>query len=232
MIGLIKKYLYMSKNYGILFVLCSLAYILGYLFIKVVIFENLIEDTEFSRFTLSILPLIMVMEFVIKSQSFEHLDIRTEKYTNILPVSRFNIISSKYTGAVLFSLLGLVMSCICYTIFTYMDNTDFSFTIYKYFIIAFFFYIIMLSLSLPLLVNGVNEPISLFAPITIIITPLTIIMVANNLSVNDLIEKIPKFFNRHNISINEITIYSFIISMIFMCISAFIAAKFYQRREF
>ena len=232
MIGLIKKHLYMTRNHAIIFILCSLVYMLGYIFIKVVIFDSLIEDTEFSRFTLALMPLIIVMEFGNKALSFEQTGLKSEKYFNSLPVSRFNIIFSKYVGAIIFSLYGLIFSCICFTAFTYVDNVAITFTSYKYFIIAFFCYIIMLSLQLPILVNGGSEPLCFFISLIIIATPFAIIVAVNKLDVNDLIEKIPEFFNKHNISTNETLICSFILALIFVSISVIIATKAYKRREF
>ena len=232
MIGLIKKHLYMTRKYAFIFALCSLLYMFGYIFIKVVIFDNLIEDTDFSRFTLALLPLIIVMEFNTKALCFDNTGLKSEKYFNSLPVSRFSIILSKYIGSIIFSLNGLLFSCICLTAFAYLDGINITFTPYKHFIIAFFCYMIMLSLELAILVNGGSEPLSFFVPMIIISTPFLIIMAVNRLDVNDLIEKIPEFFNKHNVSTNEILLYLFIIAFLFIGISVIVATIIYERREF
>lgn len=232
MIGLIKKHLYTTRKHALIFILCSLAYMFGYIFIKVVIFDNLIKDTEFSRFTLALMPLIIVMEFNIKALSHEQTGLKAEKYFNSLPVSRFNIILAKYVGAIIFSLYGLIFSCVCFTAFTYLDNVTITFTPYKYFLIAFFCYIIMFSLQLPIVVNGGSEPLSFFVPMAIIATPLAIIMAVNRFGINDLIENIPVFFEKHGISTSDTLFYTFIIGIIFISMSVMTATKFYKRREF
>ena len=90
----------------------------------------------------------------------------------------------------------------------------------------------MISLQLPILVNGGSEPLSFFVPMAIVATPFAIIMAVNRLSINDLIEKIPTFFEKHGISANETLLYTFIIAIIFISTSVMTATKIYKRREF
>ena len=66
----------------------------------------------------------------------------------------------------------------------------------------------------------------------ILSSPFLIIMAVNRLSLNGLIEKIPEFFNKYNISTNEILLYLFIIAFLFTGISVIVATKIYERREF
>ena len=91
---------------------------------------------------------------------------------------------------------------------------------------------IMLSLELAILVNGGSEPLSFFIPMIILSSPFLTIMAVNRLSLNGLIEKIPEFFNKYNISTNEILLYLFIIAFLFTGISVIVATKIYERREF
>lgn len=232
MIGLIKKNFYAERTYTIFFIICSLLYVGMYLFIKEVIFESIIKDDEYGRTILSFIPIIMVSEFNCKLFKNEFEMPATEKYFNILPVSRFQITLSKFISSIAFSFLGLLMSYFSLYCFTISDNADFYVKSFQKIFIAFLFIIFFIAFQLPILIYNGNEVASLLVPTTFIITPITIYCFIKKQDVNEFISTILKWLSKHSLSYSDIILILSGILCIVLLISFIISYKIYKRREF
>ena len=232
MIGLIKKNFYAERIYTIFFIICSLLYVGMYLFIKEVIFESIIKDDEYGRTILSLIPVIIVSEFNCKLFKNEFEMPATEKYFNILPVSRFQITLSKFISSIAFSFLGLLMSYFSLYCFTISDNANFYIKSFQKIFIAFLFIVFFIAFQLPILIYNGNEVVSLLVPTTCIITPITIYCVIKKLYINEFITNLLKWISKHDLGYSDIILVLSGILCIVLVISFLISYKIYKRREF
>lgn len=232
MIGLLKKNFYAERTYTIFFIVCSLLYIGMYLFIKEIIFESTIIDNEYERTILSFIPVIIVSEFNCKLLKNEYEMPATEKYFNILPVSKFQITLSKFISSIAFSFLGLLMSYFSLYCFTLSDNADFYVKSFQKIFIAFLFVVFFIAFQLPILIYNGNEVLSLLVPTTCIITPITIYCIIQKLELYEFIGNILIWSSKYNLSYTDIILALFGILCIVLVISFLISYKIYKRREF
>lgn len=232
MIGLIKKDIMMTRLYMFIFLLCSLLYMGTYLFIKEILFHSVITDTEFSRTALSILPLILVMEFNCKNFQFDRMGRQSEKYFNSLPVSRLGMVLSKFTSACIFTACGLIMSFVCMTAFTLSDDTSLHLTPYKHILIAFFSVIIILAFQMPVLIYNGNELLSLLIPLICIVTPVAVVGFIKKIGINEMINFISDFMKRHHITADTLIFFVLLLAVLSFILSACISVHIYKRREF
>lgn len=232
MTGLIKKQLFSTRIYALIFAICSLLYIGMYLFIKEVLFHSLVEDTTFSRTALSVMPLIIVMEFNCKNFKFDNEMPGTEKYFNSLPVSRLQVVLSKFISSISFTFLGLIMSFAAITCFTLSDGAAINSLPYKRIFIIFLCAVIFFTLQFPILVYNGNELLSLMLPLTCIVTFVVIASIVTDKSINELISSASKWINGHNLTNTKLILIILPILLIFICSSIFISYKIYKRREF
>lgn len=232
MIGLLKKNFYAERTYTIFFIVCSLLYVGMYLFIKEIIFESIIKDDEYGRTILSFIPLTIVSEFNCKLFKNEFEMSATEKYFNILPVSRFQITLSKFISSIAFSFLGLLMSYFSLYCFTLSDNADFYVKSFQKIFIVFLFVVFFIAFQLPLLIYNGNEVISLLIPATCIFTPIAIFCFIRKMDINEFITNILKWVSEHNLSYWDIILILSGILCIILFISFLVSYKIYKRREF
>lgn len=232
MIGLIKKDLMMTRIYALIFFLCSLLYMGTYLFIKKILFHSVITDTEFSRTALSIMPLLLVMELNCKHLRFDHTGRQSEKYFNSLPVSRFCMVLSKFTSAVILTVYGLIMSFVCITVFTWSDDMSLHLTPYKHVFTAFLGIIIVLAFQMPVLVYNGNELLSFVVPIICITLPILPVALIKKLTINEMITAISDFMKRNHITADNLILIMLALAVLSFVLSAFISINVYKRREF
>lgn len=232
MTGLIKKQLLSTRTYSIVFILCSMAYIGMYIFIKEVLFNSLVKDTEFSRTALSTMPIIIVSEFCNKHFKNDIEVPGPEKYFNSLPVTRFQIVLSKFINSFLFTFLGLVMSSLCAICFTMSDDVDISLNIFKKLFFTFLMFVIFLTMQFPILIYNGNDLLSFFIPFTLIATPVIIICVAKNFGINGFFSWCTSFSDKYNLTIDKMIIIMLPIALLLIVISIYISYQIYKRREF
>lgn len=232
MIGLIKKDMLISRIYAYIYILCSLFYMGTYLFIKDVLFDSVIPDTQFSRTSLSLLPLILVMEFNCRSFQFERMGRPSEKYFNSLPVSRLNVVLSKFVSTIIFTVFGLIMSAVCMTAFTLSDSLPLKPEPYEHIFIAFLCMIICLAFQMPILIYNGNELLSILVPVLFITISASVVSIIKKQSLNSLMLSLSAYITRHHITANALVLYTSLLTVLSVALSACISVLIYKRREF
>lgn len=232
MLGIIKKDLLLMKKYAILFEIITLVYIAAYMFVKIVVFESLINETQFSLNFFSLLPLILINEFNCKNFENEHKSHMAERFFNSLPVSRIQMVLAKYLSSVIFTIIGFINSFLCSILFCYIDSTSFTFSNIKYLIIGFLFIVIFLGLQLPVLIYNGNIMLSFFFPITIFSLPIILITAIENISINELIKKLMVFIQSHKFILDNVVSLTLCLTLLITFSSIYISTLIYSRREF
>lgn len=232
MIGLIKKNFYAHRIYTIFFIICSLLYVGMYLFIKEVIFESMIKDDEYGRTILSLIPIIIVSEFNCKLFKNEFEMPATEKYFNILPISRFQITLSKFVSSIAFSFMGLLMSYFSLYCFTVSDGAGFYIKSFQKIFIAFLFILFFTCFQLPILIYNGNEVVSLLIPTTCIFTPIAVYCLTKKMDINEFITNILRWISKHDLGYSDIILTLSGIVCLVLVISFLISYNIYKRREF
>lgn len=232
MIGIIKKDLLTTRFYATIYFLCSLCYIGTYFYIKTVVFRSEIRDTDFSRTTLSILPLILIMEFNCKSFHYDRLGTHFEKYMNALPLSPRKIVLSKFISSTVFSAYGLMISLLCMTFFIKTEHLSFSASSYTYIWISWFMILITLFLEMPILLYNGNELLSLLVPFVCISLSFGILIAFHNMDINAALLSVSGFFSKHTAVRENLPLLMASAALIAGMISYYISLQVYKRREF
>lgn len=232
MLGIVKKDLWIMKTYAVIFSILNLLYLSTYLFIKVILFQSEIVDTNFPRTALSLLPIILIGEFNCKNFQYDSDHSSYPKYFNALPISPFKMVIGRFLGSALFSVCSLISSYFCLTCFTYFDKTSFSITLLKTPTIVFLCILIVLSIQLPVLSYNGNVILSYIFPAILFSTVLLILPLIYHTSINGIIYKLNSFYRDHSFISNNLLLLVFIITF-FLCItSILISTQIYKRREF
>ncbi len=232
MIGMVKKDLLITRLYAIIFFLSSFCFIGTYFVIKIIVFHSELPDTDFSRTLLSILPLILIMEFNCKNFGFDRTGKQSEKYMNALPLSSQKIVLAKFISSVIFTTYGLLISFLCMTVFTLMDNCSISLPLYKNIWIGYCSILIILFFQMPVLVYNGNELLSFLVPSVCLFLPFGISACIHNLDINAVIESISRYLAEHTILSNYLPVLMSAVTLIIGIISFYISNQIYQRREF
>lgn len=232
MIGIIKKDILLMKNQLIIMGLISTFYLASYLFIKIIVFESFIKDTAFSRGFLSIFPMITIMEFNCRNFQYDHDNRQSERYFNSLPIKRTQMVIAKFISSALFSITGLIISCICLSIFTLTDNAAIHLNSFKAPIIVFLCILIYLALQLPVLVYNGNILASMILPLLLIVIPVNVIGLIKEMNINEIISHISIFVDSHQFINNHLIFISLMSTVLISIISIIFSSIIYNRRDF
>lgn len=232
MIGVVKKDLIMLRVQMIIFALVSLFFLASYLFIKVVVFESKIEETEFSRVMISIIPIVFALEFSGKNFEIEHANTGCEKYFNSLPITRSQMVLGKFLGSSLFNILGYVISILCITLLFCADGKSVDLKEIKILTIAFVVSTIFLAIQLPILVYNGNTMLSTVIPLVIVMIPIIIVMIVKGMDVNEMITSLSNYINDHELVKKYALAIVTALCAVVCTLSYFVSSYIYKRREF
>lgn len=232
MIGIIKKDLYITRFQALIFVLCSFAYIGTYLFIKEIIFESKIEDTAFSRTMLSVLPLILVMEFNCKSFQADNGGKPSEKFFRTLPVTPYKMVLARFISSIIFSTYGLIVSAIGLSIFTKTDNLALHLKDYKTIFLIYLVVLMIVAMQMPILIYNGNELLSLLLPMVVITLPFTIVLALNHFDMNLIIQKVSNFMKSHKTFSDNLPLIGLGATALVCALFSALSTTIYKRREF
>ena len=191
-----------------------------------IIFSIINEDASFILF---LVPFYMIM-ILITTFNYDEFN-KWDSYCNSLPLSRKEIVKSKYILFNATSLIVLIIGVLAsFIIPNFIENTTFE-SLFASIIGVAFGICLVISLLIPFYYKfGENKGrIMLFLCIVIlalIIGMITSLDIFNNIELMNLIKSL------NNLSLGMITLILIVVTLIIMSISYYISVKIYKNKEF
>ena len=191
-----------------------------------VIFSIINEDATFILF---LVPFYMIM-ILITTFNYDEFN-KWDSYCNSLPLSRKEIVKSKYILFNATSLIVLILGILAsFIIPKFIENTTFE-SIYASIIGVAFGICLVISLLIPFYYKFGSQKGRIMLFLTIAILALLIGMITS-LDIFNNIELMNIINSLNNLSLGMFTILLIIITVIIMAISYYISIKIYSNKEF
>ena len=209
--------------------LCIIKNQMKSLILILILFVILSITNSDASFILFLIPFYMIM-ILITTFSYDEFN-KWECYCNSLPLSRKEIVRSKYILFNASSLILLILGIIAALIVpNFIENTTFESIFVSIIGVAFGIYLVI-SLLIPFYYKFGSQKgrIMLFlcvAILALLIGTITSLDIFNNLELMNLIN------NLNNLSLGMFTLLLIIVTVIIMSISYYISLKIYSNKEF
>lgn len=225
MIGIIKNDLYVNKKSLIISFVSVMSFLIVYITIKTIIFQPSLSDDAFTLLAFPSICLLLTYNIVSKG-------LKLYKFYFAVPVSPLHFLLGKYIYSILIMLFGLALSYTLLTMQLLTNEKGLYFEPYGNILYVFAFFIVMLSILIPIYLFTEHDAISTTSPLVIFVFAVIACIIINKSSLSTMYADYLNFYYNTTLLSDYIEMWTMLAASCSLVVSFIISIFILRRKEF